>query len=214
MQVSSMKYMTLTNELGASGKFIELARNGQLIVVSEAICDRSRVVKELTEVERQLIACNDNQSLAELAIWCVHKGRNFESRLRKLAAGLEAQKCRLLTELRTIDHQLAQEHPGVEWTAELAPISSLVPRLTRKTDPYVAERNEVIDEHLDLPNQQICKLLDQNFARGSRGCCDHLPRTWALTNKVHTFTGAYRHPQCRKLVHKMISVRRHLCSYP
>jgi hypothetical protein len=210
VQDSSSNFITVTNELAASAQFIELERNGQLIAASEAIWDRSRVVEELAEVERQLIACNDKRSLAELAIWCLQRRRDFESRLRKLAASLEAQKYRLQTKLQTIDQRLAQAHSSVEWVVDPAPMTSLVPRRVRKSNPYVVERNQVIDDHLDLPAQEICKLLDENFSRDNYGCCDHLPKTWARSYKVHTFTDAYRHALCRNRVHKMISVRRYL----
>ena len=209
MQDSSSNFITVSTEFGASAQFVALERNGRLIAASEAIWDRSGVVEQLGEVERQLIACNDKRSLAELAIWCLQRRRNFEAKLRKLATSLEAQKCRLLTKLQTIDQRLAQEHPGVELVVDLAPMTSLVPRRVRKGDEYVAERNGVIDGHLDLPSQEICKLLDMHFSRDGQ-CPDHLPKTWTLRYGARTFTDAYRDSKCRNLVQRLISGRRNL----
>ena len=51
MQVSSSNLITVRNELGTSGKFLELARNGRLIAVSEGMQYRAAITKELAEVE-------------------------------------------------------------------------------------------------------------------------------------------------------------------
>jgi hypothetical protein len=213
MRNSSSEFIIVNNELGSSGQFMKLARNGQLMMVSKAIQHRSRLAKALVEIEGQLSACNDQASLAELAIWGLQRKRDFELNLRKLVASLETRKCQLLAEMHQIDQQLAQDHPSVEWTIYPTPLTSLVPRRVGKSDPYVVERNEVIDEHLSLSTEEICRLLDQHFARDGQ-VSDWIPKNWARDYEVDTFRDAYRHPQCRNLVHKLISVRRHVGGYP
>lgn len=212
MQSSSNDFICVTNEYGASGRFLQLARNGQVVAVSEVIQNRVSIAKKLAEVEGQLSACNDPARLAELAIFCSTGKRDFELELRKVVANLEARKCRLLAKLLQIDQRLDQEELNVEWVVNPAPITSLVPRSVREGDPFVAQRNEIIDENINLSTQKICKILDQNFARD--GYCDHLPKHWALRCNVHNFIDAYRNPQLRNNVHKMISVRRRLRRYP
>ena len=213
MQNSLNDFICVTNEYSASGRFLQLARNGQLVAVSEVIQNRVSIANKLAEVEGQLSASNDPSKLAELAIFCSTRKRDFELELRKVVANLEARKYRLLTELRQIDQRLDQEELSVEWVVNPASMTSLVPRLVRESDPFVAERNEIIDENINLSTQQICKILDRNFARD--GSCDQLPKPWALRCKVHSFIDAYRNPQLRNNVQKMISVRRRrLRRYP
>ena len=212
MQDSSGDFIDVTNEVGTSGKFLELARNGQLVPTSEAIQERVRIARKLAEVEAKLRACNDPAKLAEFEKRYRKGGRNFESRLKELAANLEAQKSQLLAKMQQIDQQLVEL--GAEWTVDPAPMTSLVPRLVKKSDPSVAERNEVIDSHLDLSDMEICRLLDLHFARDGRVSCEHFPKNWERDYGVHAFTEAYRRPECRNRVHKLISVRRCLRSYP
>jgi hypothetical protein len=216
MQDSSSNFITLTNELGTSGQFIELAQNGQLVPVSEMIRDRATITNELSGVERKLRSCNDPGRLAELAIWCKAKRLDFSSRLRGLVAKLEAQKSQLLTKLRENDEQLNQEDSGVEWKIEAdpRPSTSLVPQRLRlkKRDPSLAKRDAIIEANSNCSTEEICKTLD-DYAVGSE-IIDWMPPSWVRTYAVTTFLEAYRHPECRNLVHKMISVRRRLRGYP
>ena len=213
MQSSPDDFICVTNEYSASGRFLELAQNGQVVAVSEVIQNRVGIAKKLSEVEGQLSACNDPARLAEFAIFCSTEKRDFEVELRKVVANLEARKCRLLARLHQIDQRLDKEELSVEWVVNPAPITSLVPRLVRESDPFVAERNEIIDDNINFSTQQICKILDRNFARD--GYCDQLPKPWVLRCKVHSFIDAYRNPQLRNNVQKMISVRRRrLRRYP
>jgi len=92
-------------------------------------------------------------------------------------------------------------------------MTSLEPRVIRKTDPCVAERNEVIDCNLNRPDQEICRVLDRNFIREGQAC-DYVPKSWLSRYGVPTFIEAYRHPECRNKVHKLISVRRRHRRYP
>jgi hypothetical protein len=94
-------------------------------------------------------------------------------------ANLEAQKCKLLAELQQIDNRLDREELGLEWDIDTAAVvTSLVPRLVRKGDPFVAERNEIIDKNLNLSDLEICRHLDQEFGWGGRECGEHLPKPW------------------------------------
>ena len=214
MQTSSDDFIDVTNDVGISGKFIELARNGQLVAVSEAIHDRVKVSRKLVEVEGKLKACNDPAGLAEFEKWCRKGKRNFESRLRKRVADLENQKCLLLAEYRQVDQRIHQKELAVEWTTDPSALTtSLVPRLVRKSDTFVAARNEIIDRNLSLTNEEICRHLDQEFGWEGRECGEHLPKPWVVRYHVGSFLDAYRHPKCRNLVHKLISVRRRLASY-
>jgi hypothetical protein len=213
MQSSSNDFICVTNEYSASGRFLQLARNGQVVAVSEVIQNRVSIARKLAEVEGQLSACNDPARLAELAIFCSTRKRDFELELRKVVANLEARKCRLLARLHQIDQRLDQEELSVEWVVNPAPMTSLVPRLVRESDPFVAQRNEIIDENINLSTLKICKILDRNFARD--GYCDHLPKSWALRCKVQNFIDSYRNSELRNNVQKMISVRRRrLRRYP
>ena len=176
--------------------------------------DRVKIAKELVEVEGKLKACNDPVMLAALAVWCITRKKDFASSLRKIAASLEDRKCELLAKLHKIDQLLDRKQFVEEWTVDPTPMTSLVPRLVRKSDPSIAERNEVIDGNLNLTNEEICKLLDRNFRRDGVGCGDHLPKPWVRDFQVDTFLAAYRHAKCRNRVHKLISDRRGLPNYP
>lgn len=214
MQNSSGDLIDVTNEVGTSGKFLELARNGELVTVSDAIHDRAQIATKLAAVEGKLKACNDPARLAEFEKWCRKGKKNFESRLRKLVADLENQKCLLLAEYRQIDQRIHQKEIAVEWEVDTAaPMTSLVPRMVRKSDRCVAGRNEVIDCNLNLPDREICKLLDQHFTREGE-VSDNLPKTWERSHRVQTFGAAYLDPKCRGKVHTLISKRRGLRSYP
>jgi hypothetical protein len=213
MQTSSDDLIDVTNEIGFSGKFLELARNGQLATVSDAIVDRAKIATKLAEVEGKLKACNDPTRLAELEKWCRKRKQNFASRLRNVVADLENRKRLLLAEYRQIDQRIHQKELTVEWTADSAPMTSLVPRMVRKGDRCVAERDEVIYSVRHLSSLEVCKLLDQHFVRAGE-IAESLPKKWFDHYRVHTFTEAYRHKECRKRVHKLISVQRRPRSYP
>jgi hypothetical protein len=214
MKISSHDLIDVTNEVGISGKFLKLARNGRLVAVSGAIQNRAKIAKELAEVEGKLNACNDPATLSELAIWCSTRRGDFGPKLKKLAANLEYRKCRLLAALRGADQRLHQDELSLEWDVDpTALMTSLVPRLVRKSDQFVAERNEVIDRNLNLTHEEICRHLDQELGWEGRECGEHLPKTWVLRYRIDSFLAAYRHPKCRNLVHKLISVRRRLASY-
>jgi hypothetical protein len=213
MQNSSGDLIDVTNEVGTSGYFMALARNGQLAAVSDAVLNRVKIAKELAEVEGKLNACNDPTSLAEFEKRYRKSKRTFEPRLQKLAADLEDRKCRLLAELRQIDQRLDPEELGGEWAVDPRPMTSLVPRLVRKGDTFVAERNEIIDRSASLPDFDVCKVLDQHFAREGE-VSDTFPRSWERSHRVQTFTAAYLNPECRGKVHTLISKRRRLHSYP
>src|ERR1700694_2397457 len=116
MQNSSSNFIVVTNEVGFSGVFLRLGRNGQLVAVSSLIQDRVKIAKRLAEIEGMLMACNDPARLAEYAQWCRKGKRDFESRLRKVVADLEDRKCLLLAELSEIDQRLDQEELNLEWT--------------------------------------------------------------------------------------------------
>ncbi len=210
MQVSSSNLVTLTNECGGSGKFMELARNGQLMVVSEVIQNRATTTKELAEIERKLRSCNDPARLAEFAIWCTTRKVDFSSTLRQLAARLEVRKSQMLTKLLEIERR--QDYWLEDWVADPGPTTCLVERLLRKRDPSLAKRDEIVDENVDLSTEEICKILDDS-ARGGE-MIDWIPKSWARDYKIETFRQAYRHQECRNRVHKMISVRRRLRRSP
>jgi hypothetical protein len=214
MQTSSDDLIDVTNDVGISGKFIKLERDGKIAVVSEAIRERVKIAKKLAEVEGKLKACNDPAKLAELDTWCRTRKRNFESRLRNIAADLEKRKPALLAKLHDIDQRLVQHEIAVEWTVDQdALITSLVPRLVRKSDTFVAERNEIIDGNLNLSDREICKLLDQHFTRDGE-LSEYFPKTWNRDHGVGTFTSAYLDPKCGGKVHTLISKRRGLRGYP
>lgn len=206
---------TLT-DLTPSGRFTEMARRGMLHTVSSLIDKHRKAIEKLTEIERSLQACNDPRSLAALGLWCIAKKKNFESEIKKRAGKLEGRKAALEKEIRQLTDELGRRRMEVEiipieeeLRSDLAAMTSLVPQVVRKEDPFVGERNEVIDANLTLSTQEICRLLDQHFVREGE-VCDQLPRTWAASYEVNSFLEAYLHPECRKLVHKLISVRRRL----
>jgi hypothetical protein len=213
MQTLSSDLIDVTNEVGMSGKFIELARTGELVAVGSLIQNRVTIAKELAAVEGKLKACNDPAMLAEFEKWCRKGKTNFQSRLPKLAADLEARKSQLLAELHQIDQQLDQKELGANWAVDPTPMTSLAPRLVRKSDSPIAERNEIIDSSLKRPDFEICKLLDQQFTRDGE-LSEHFPKTWDRSHGVRTFTAAYLDPKCRGKVHTLISKRRRLHSYP
>jgi hypothetical protein len=159
--------------------------------VSSLIQDRVNTAEQLVAVEEKLRACNDPAKLAEFEKWCWKGKRDFQSRLPKLAADLEARKSGLLAKLQQIDQRLDQEEFGVEWVVDPAPMTSLVPRLVRKGDPSVAERNEVIDANLNRSALEICKLLDQELGWEDRECEDYLPEPWVRRYGVNSFLAAY-----------------------
>lgn len=207
MQTSD-DFIVVINELATSGKFIVLDRNGRLVRVSKAIQNRTRILKELAEVDRKLRSCNNPAMLAELALWCNARKKDFSSRLRAEVEKLEDSKSKLLATLEEINMGPdIMVEAGVESTVDSETMTSLVPNLVRKGDEFVAERNAVIDDHCDQSAQEICTILDKKFSF-ERKCYDHLPKGWINKYGIANFTDAYRHAHCRKLVHKMISDRR------
>jgi len=213
MQTSSDDLIVVTNEIGISGVFLGLARNGQLFSLSDAIHDRGETVRNLVEVEGKLKACNNPAKLAEFEKWCRKGKRDFESRLRQVVTALEDRKCQLLDELHKMDQRLDRKELGIEWEFDSnVTMTSLVPRGVRKSDPSIAKRNEIIDANIERTDLEICKLLDQELGWLGEGS-NSLPKSWERRHEVDTFVGAYHHAKCRNNLHKLISVRRSLRSY-
>ncbi len=214
MHNSSGDLIYVTNEVGMSGRFLELARNGQLVPVSEKIQDRVKIAKELVEVEGKLKACNDRSCWRPLRFGASLEKRTLRQVYERLQQVSKIGNVNYWPNCTKIDQLLDRKQFVEEWTVDPTPMTSLVPRLVRKSDPSIAERNEVIDGNLNLTNEEICKLLDRNFRRDGVGCGDHLPKPWVRDFQVDTFLAAYRHPECRNRVHKLISDRRGLPNYP
>lgn len=212
MQNSSSNFGTFTNELGASGQFIGLARNGNLMVVSKGIQDRAEITKELADIEGKLRSCNDPARLAEFAIWCSTKKVDFSSKLRQLAAKLETQQSQLLVKLSEIDEQLDQEDL-VQWEVDPRPSLCLVPQRLRskKCDPSLIKRDAIIEANCSCSTEEICRTLDDSAVGGE--ITDWMPTSWYRDYEVQTFFQAYRHQRLRNRVHKWISVRRNSRNY-
>jgi hypothetical protein len=203
----------VTNSVGSSGKFIDLARSGRLLDVSSLIQERAEAAEYLKQITAKLEACNSPARLAEFAIWCGEKKKDFGSALRKTVRELEKRKCELQAKLRQIDRAFAREKTNLELTQDSVAATSLVPKVTRGGGlPSVAIRNAVIDKNLYLSHINICKRLDLELGRVGQ-CTPGLPDSWTEDFGVKTFVEAYRHSECRKRrVHKMLSVRRGLAS--
>jgi hypothetical protein len=78
-------------------------------------------------------------------------------------------------------------------------------RVSRQADFYVLVRNLCIIRNQHLPGEEICKRLDLDLAPfGGRSL--GLPENWERKYEVKTYLEAYRHPQCKALVQKLISV--------
>jgi hypothetical protein len=133
-----------------------------------------------------------------------------ESRLRAI------QKADEVT-LRSIEGRIAQltqeESLGDEWTISTQPMTSLVPRIVRKSDQCIEQRNHIIDQNLKAPTSRICVLLDKHFSRDGIVPPGFLPERWTERFAVRNFVNAYRDPRCRNCVEKMISLRRRQARY-
>jgi len=120
-------------------------------------------------------------------------------------------------ELAEIEQRLSDEALTIPVTAGsvgVFPDLPVVPaavassaRITKHT-VIVASRNAVIDRCLAkrLTNREICKRLDFEFA--NRGTMKELPKSWVRRFGVKSFTEAYLHRECRKLLHRLINTRR------
>lgn len=204
--------IVVRNELGTSGEFLKMWRNGQLENVCRLIDERDAIVTSLAEIELTRKSCNSPSALTEFAVCCGQRRRDFARELRKKAANLEDRRARLNAKLRDINERLASAVPRLDFTIDSAPTGSLVPRVIRKQNEFVADRNNIIDDNATLPTEEICKLLDRHFSCKSE-VYDQLPKSWARDFSVKTFRDAYRDPECRNRVHKLISVRRRRAAY-
>jgi hypothetical protein len=210
MQSSSDHTIDVTNEVGMSGKFLKLARTGQLYPICNLINQRQVLARKLTAVEGKLNACNHPAALKELATWCRRK-HDFTIRLPKIAADQEEKQRKLIAQIKEIDELLDKAELEWEWEIDLAPMTSLVLKIVE--NPFTAERNRTMDEIFSMnPNisdKEMCRALDQHLARDGE-VCQHLPKRWFEHCAVRKFVEAYRHPDCKNRVESMISKRRAL----
>jgi hypothetical protein len=206
----------VSTAVGTSGLFLRLAAEGRLEDVSTLFLERTKLMIDLINIENLLRACNDHGAVSEFAIWCLIHSKNFISEFVKLNRKLEARKAMLQAKLREIDGRLAhlpKEGPLGGWTTSTEPMTSLVPRIVRKSDQRIEQRNDIIDQNLEAPTNRICVLLDRHFSRDGIVPPGFLPERWTERFAVRNFVSAYRDPRCRNCVEKMISVRRRRARY-
>ncbi len=214
MQNSSDDLIDVTHEVGTSGTFLELARKGQLAPVSSLIQKRAIMAADLAQVNAQLRACNNPAALAEFAVWCLDKKKDFGPELKKMVKKCESRRLQILDRMAGIDHRLVQQKQSTEFPTDSAKCVSLVPKVQRPQNSFLDARNKVIDQNITLPHQDICRILDFEFALDDQVHPQYFPDSWVRNFGVKTFTAAYRIPKCRGLVHKMFSTRRHHLGLP
>ena len=204
----------VSSAVGTSGWFLRLARDGQLNKVSDLVIKRTELMIDLAEVENLLVAFNDPRAISEFVVWCVNAKKEFISEFVKRVRKLEVRKASLHAKLRAVDgklDELTKEEPlEGEWTTSTEPMTSLVPRVVRKSNPYRAKRNEIIDQNHQKSTLEICTILDRTL--GWEGIVDHryFPERWAEDFGIRNFVNAYRDPRTKNCVNKMISGRRAL----
>lgn len=194
--------------IGFSGQFLRMGQDGRLITVSSLLLERAKVADDLTQVEWTLLDCNNPVALAQFAVWCMKKKKEFGSELPKKVRALETRKSQLQAKLRDIDAQLPEENADLDWTTSFEPFVGLVPRIVARSDPSIAVRNNIIDQNLHHPHIKIVKALDFQLKRNGQVPPEYFPNNWSEKHGVYSFTDAYRDPKCRPLVHKMISIRK------
>ena len=197
---------TLQNDLTASGQFIEMDEEGRLATVSSLIRKRTRLAADLSQVEEMLRACNNWFALAEFEAWCSTKKKSSGPELRKKAGRLETRKSELQKQIQEIDGELARQEPGVKFEVH-ATMASLVPGVgkTSSHNPHLAARDIVIAQNIGLKHEDICRKLDFEFAVNGKVDPPCLPESWTKKFGVTTFLAAYRHKDCRGLVHTLFS---------
>ena len=70
----------------------------------------------------------------------------------------------------------------------------------RRPDPYVLVRDALIREMKDCTNKEICRSLDARLDRGADVLPFGFPEGWKTRYSVRSFTQAYKHLECKKLV--------------
>jgi hypothetical protein len=195
-----------------SGHFIEMAKAGTLAAISELIRECERLTDRLDDIEERLRACNNPIALARLEADCRLRRVDFVTQLQKLVRELEGDKAVTMAKLQQAKDRIVCEEPGLSTSTLVMPSAPPVlalrrMKVKREIDPNLITRGAVIDHNLDSPDLDICKKLDQLNRQGDQPN-DQIPSSWYDKFGVKTFVQAYRHPGCRKLVHKMFSVRR------
>jgi hypothetical protein len=196
---------TLQNDFTTSGQFMAMDEAGRLETVSSLIQKRARFAADLSQVEEKLRACNDSTELAAFAMWCIAKKKSFGPELKKKTQKLEARKSDLQKQMQQIDGELARQEPVAKFEVH-ATMASLLPGFGKicNPNPHLAARDIVIAKNIARKHEDICRILDSEFAVDGR-VAPCLPDSWTQKFGVTTFLTAYRHPECRGLVHTMFS---------
>jgi hypothetical protein len=192
---------TTVNDLTVSGKFLAMAANGSLMVVGPLILERAKITEEIRMVEQRLHSCHHPQAVAGLAEWCVERNKDFDTEFRSLVDSLETQKRKLTVALQEIDEKLAPYNVVSDWRMDPDVVSLLPPS---RSDPVVASRSMIIFQNREKPDLQICRILDSPWRNGEPPE-RFFPPGWREKYGVTGFVAAYYRPECRNLVHTMIS---------
>lgn len=199
---------TVTVPVGFSGAFIGTHNRSRLEMLFSQVLKFDRLIARKRKIEQELNNCNNPVWLARFS-WELGL-RDFDEELTTRASELEAKRAELLTRLETVREQLEQEFPGVAGEIESrSPASrNVVPNSGKRKQPAhrspVAERNRLIRRYRDLPHLQMCHGLDDAFPPGASPA-RQLPNSWVRDFGVKSFVEAYRHPECRSRVHRLIS---------
>jgi hypothetical protein len=199
-----------TTAPSVSGAYIQFAQKGELQRLFQLRKKLTELESELKNTSESLSVCNDPNWLEKFAKARGNKGRRFTvdlelhtARLDKRKAQLIAQKDDVLNRIRQISNPVPKEifsSLATPLAHRMLPEAIGKPRVARRTNLEVQQRDLFIRKFGHLSNGELCTRLDFDFSHEGFA----LPKTWYKGFGVKTWAAAYGHPECKGLVQKLI----------
>lgn len=182
--------------IGASGRFLELHKQGNLDPIRRLWKDFVRAKNQLECIQKNLDLCNSTPWLFAFSTTCKRTRRDFVEELPKHIKALNDDRIKTQSDLDLLKEEIRRTEPLLFQMTENMSAVWLTPDCSM-TDVTV-RRNAVIRRCMSLSVLDTCRRLDLAEIP--------IPDRWKRDfPKVENWVQAYHNHKCRNRVQKLIS---------
>jgi hypothetical protein len=202
--------------VGISGRYIELAEQGKLDELVGLQEKRRHLLDSLTIIESELSQFGNPVWLLNFFVKAQNRAKKFGTELPRRARQLERQRTKLRAEIEEIEKQIARIEPLIlKAPLHQIPVAERLPAIKSGENPFVLVRDYEIKLAASegLSDLDICKRLDLTLTVQGAEAPVGMPEQWAeefgeTWKKRYggvSYVAAYRYPQTKNRLQKMIS---------
>ncbi len=192
----------------SSGMFLARVAESQSESLVSLTLELNALTVRVKKIEKELQNLND-------PVWLLRFHRrigdqHFKERLLQRIQQLNLERERLLARRETLKMELEQIAPGIAAAIESKPVPAVKPTdFPRKWKAprhrsAVEKRLKIISKYSGMSHLGLCyELEDARHEEVDNG--PQVPPRWTKNFGVSGFVEVYRHPQCRPLVHRLLS---------